>query len=152
VSDHPPDVPSFNGFFSFFLPLRVIASHSTPKPTTSSRPSAQDTSEQLPSLLVVTSTPFFPFSPSLTSFDFRTPTINPSRRPTARTYCTTSPGSSLGLQLGPGLRRLAAWLPFFLGPSPQKPSPSRGFQAKPGRDITTRNILDAVISKSVTKP
>jgi hypothetical protein len=51
---------------------------STPKPTTPSRPPVQDTSEQMPTLPVFTSTPVIPFSPSLTSFDFRTPTIKPS--------------------------------------------------------------------------
>ena len=58
--------------------------------------------------------------------------------------CITSPGSSFGLWLGSGLRRLTAWLPIPLGPSPQKPSPSRGFQAKPGRDITLREAENHV--------
>jgi hypothetical protein len=31
-----------------------------------------------------------------------------------------------------------------MGPSPQKPSPSRGFQAKPGRDITSANVTLAL--------
>jgi hypothetical protein len=42
------------------------------------------------------------------------------------TLCfTTSPSSSPRLRLGPGLRRPTAWLPFSMGPSPQKPGPSR---------------------------
>jgi hypothetical protein len=49
-------------FFPFFLPLVATESR-----------------QHQNRLHSFTSTPFFPFSPSLTSFDFRTPTIKPSR-------------------------------------------------------------------------
>jgi hypothetical protein len=64
--------------------------------------------------------------------------------------CSDAPNRiSHGLSLSPGFRPgrapidgfsgLKAWLNIFPSLSPRKPSPSRGFQAKPGRHITTQN-------------
>jgi hypothetical protein len=79
----PANVPNSNGFpSSHRLAL-------TPNLTTPSQPPAQDTSERIPSLPVFTPTPFFPLSPSLTSFNLRTPTIKLSSLSTAHS-CTPS--------------------------------------------------------------
>ena len=55
----------------------------------------RDTSEQMLTLPVFTSAPLFPFAPSLTSFDFRTPTIKLSRSMAAvRFHCQFNPYTS----------------------------------------------------------
>jgi len=52
-------------------------------------------------------------------------------------YVALSPSSSPRLRLSSGLWQLKAWLELLVSPSPSKPSPSQGFQAEPGPNITT---------------